>query len=135
MIFRDYVRLGDQQFHKGNLRKAAEFYVKGERYEQAARLFEKLNLVDEAVESYEKARKFFDAGDLLEREGRFRDAIRLFERAGNHRRAAEASLQAEGSRSQRRRLSSSRPRMFDRAAKCYAEEHQQYAKALQRVGA
>ena len=127
MIFRDYVRLGDQQFHKGNLRKAAEFYAKGERYEQAARLFEKLNLVDAAVENYEKARKFLDAGDLLEREDRPRDAARVFERAGNYRRAAESSLKG-GLKGKAGDLFI-KAEMFDRAAKCFAEE-QQYEKAL-----
>ncbi|MDA8016663.1 MAG: protein kinase [Thermoanaerobaculia bacterium] len=121
MIFRDYVRLGDQQFQKGNLRKAAEFYAKGERYEQAARLFEKLNLVDEAVETYEKARLFLAAGDLLEREGRSKDAVRHFDRAGNYRRAAEASLR--GGLKSKAGDYFVKAEMYDRAAKCYAEDH------------
>lgn len=126
MIFRDYVRLGDQQFQKGNLRKAAELYVRGDSFEQAARLFEKLNLVDEAVDAFEKGRLFLEAGDLLEREGRLRDSVRLFERAGNHRRAAEASLQA-GAKGKAGELFL-KAEMFDRAAKCFADD-QQYENA------
>lgn len=127
MFSRDYVRLGDQQFHKGNLRKAADYYVKGERFEQAARLYEKLNLVDEAVASYESARLHLDAGDLLEREGRSKDAVRHFDRAGNARRAAEASLRA-GMKARAGEFYL-KAEMYERAAKCFAEE-QDFERAL-----
>lgn len=122
MFFEDHVRKGDRHFQKGNLKKAADHYLKGESYEQAARLYEKLNLVDEAVDAYGEARLFVEAGDLLEREDRPRDAVTYFERGHNYRRAAE-TCERLGASARAGELFE-RAEMFDRAARSYAEARQ-----------
>jgi len=90
----DYVGKGDAFYHKGELAKAAEMYVKAKRHEQAADVYVKLGDLDKAVEVLRAAQLQLKAGELLESQGEHKKAIALFDEAGAPRKAAEASLNA-----------------------------------------
>ncbi len=93
MIFsRDHVRRGDLEYQKGNLRRAAELYLKAKRFRQAAEVFAEAGEVQRAVTIYSESGNPRLAAELLCAEGRYKEAISRYEEAGAFARAAEACL-------------------------------------------
>ncbi len=93
MIFsRDHVRKGDLEYQKGNLRRAAEQYLKGKRFRQAAKVFIEAGDLQRAVEIYVDSGNPRKAAEILAAEGRYKEAIPHYEKAGAYTKAAEASL-------------------------------------------
>ena len=96
MIFsRDHVRKGDLEYRKGNLRRAAEHYLKAKRFDQAAEVFLEAGDVEKAVEVYVQSDSPRKAADLLAAEGRYKQAISHYEDAGAYPQAAEACLKVQ----------------------------------------
>ncbi len=93
MIFsRDHVRKGDLEYQKGNLRRAAELYLKAKRFRQAAEVFAEVGDVQRAVTVYSDSGNPRLAAELLSAEGRHKEAIARYEEAGAFAHAAEACL-------------------------------------------
>jgi len=116
---RDHARKGDDQYRKGNLQKAAELYLKAERFEQAAQMYEELGEIGRAVEIFREQGLPLAAAELLEAHEQYREAITFYERAGAHRRAAEASIRAGNYIRAARNFEEAG--MYPRAAECFAE--------------
>ncbi|MEM7350594.1 MAG: protein kinase [Acidobacteriota bacterium] len=96
MIFsRDHVRKGDLEYRKGNLKRAAELYLKGKRLRQAAEVFAELGEVQKAVAVYTDAGQPRMAADLLAGEGHYKEAVSKYEEAGAYARAAEICLKVQ----------------------------------------
>ena len=96
MIFsRDHVRKGDLEYQKGNLRRAAEQYLKAKRYQQAANVFIEAGEVQRAVEIYVDSGNPRKAAEILAAEGRYKEAIPHYEKARAYTKAAEASLKVQ----------------------------------------
>jgi serine/threonine protein kinase/tetratricopeptide (TPR) repeat protein len=120
MIFsRDYVRKGDLEYRKGNLRRAAEQYLKAKRFDQAAQVFVEAGNVEKAVEIYVDAGDPRKAADLLAAEGRYKEAISRYEDAGAYAQAAEACLKVQ--RPVRAGRLFEQAQMFRRAAEVFTE--------------
>jgi serine/threonine protein kinase len=116
---RDHARKGDEQYRKGNLQKAAELYLKAERFEQAAQMYEELGEIDRAVEIFQQQGLPLEAAELLEAHELYREAITFYERAGAYRRAAEASIRAGNYIRAARNFEEAG--IFPRAAECFAK--------------
>ncbi len=96
MIFsRDHVRKGDLEYQKGNLRRAAEHYLKAKRFRQAAKVFIEAGDVEKAVEIYVDSGNPRKAAEVLAAEGRYKEAIARYEDAGAFVKAAEACLKVQ----------------------------------------
>ncbi len=96
MIFsRDHVRKGDLEYQRGNLRRAAEHYLKAKRFRQAAKVFIEAGDVGRAVQIYVDSGNPRAAAELLAAEGLYKEAIPHYEKAGAHTKAAEASLKVQ----------------------------------------
>ncbi len=96
MIFsRDHVRKGDLEYQKGNLRRAAELYLKAKRVQQAAQVYAEAGNVQRAVELYVESGHPRKAAELLSAEGRHKEAIARYEDAGDFGHAAKACLKAQ----------------------------------------
>ncbi len=128
---RDHVRKGDEHYRKGNLRRAAEHYLKAKRYGQAARVYEELGDVDRAVGVYDRHDQPLAAAELLATDGRHKEAIPRFEKAGAYRKAAEASLEIRSFVRAGRFFEQAE--MFARAAECFLKsgEIEQALRALE----
>lgn len=118
--FKSTEKKADEQLQKGNYSKAAELYLKAERFEDAAQIFLKnLHEVDRAVEAWEKAGQPLKAGEVLEAEGRYRDAVTRYSQAGALRKAAEACL--KNNQPLRAAEYFEKSDMFERAAEAYIQ--------------
>ncbi len=96
MIFsRDHARRGDNEYQKGNLRRAAEHYLKAKQLRQAAETFTEAGEIRRAVEIYVDSGNTRKAAELLTAEGRHKEAISHYEKAGAFSHAAEASLKVQ----------------------------------------
>ncbi len=95
LFARDYVRKGDLYYQKGLLRKAAEMYLKAERYQQAARIFADAGDLERAAQVLRQAGKPLAAAELLAAQGQVKDAIVAFEEAGAFRQAADLCWEAQ----------------------------------------
>ncbi len=120
MIFsRDHVRKGDLQYQKGNLRRAAELYLKAKRFRKAAGVYAELGEIDRAVEIFVEGGELQAAGELLQEKGRPKEAIVRFEEAGAYERAADLCLQVHQVVRAGRLFEQAE--MFRRAAECFAK--------------
>jgi serine/threonine protein kinase/tetratricopeptide (TPR) repeat protein len=129
---RDHIRKGDEHYRKGNLHRAAELYLKGRSYRQAAKVYEELGEIDRAVQVYEDHGRSLKAAELLVAQDRHKDAIPRFEKAGAFRQAAEACLEIRNFVRAGRLFEQAE--MFARAAECFLKkgEIEQGVRALER---
>lgn len=91
----DWARKADEAYQRGELERAARFYRKAGRAEQAGRLLHRLGRTDEAVEAFREGGLHLQAAQLLSDEERHKDALQAFEEAGAHRLAAESALRLQ----------------------------------------
>ncbi len=92
---RDHARKGDLEYQKGNLRRAAEHYLKARRLRQAAEVFTEAGEIERAVEIHAGSGNPRKAAELLIAEGRHKEAISHYEDAGAFARAAESCLKVQ----------------------------------------
>ncbi len=128
---RDHVRKGDEHYSRGNLRRAAEHYLKARRHHQAAQVYEELGEIDRAVEVYDGSGQPLEAAELLAAQGRHKEAITRFEKAGAYRQAAETCLEIRSFVRAGRLFEQAE--MYARAAECFLKsgEIEQVVRALE----
>ncbi len=130
----DYVGKGDALYHKGELGKAAEMYLKAKRHDQAAEVYVKMGDIDKAVEVLRAAQLHLKAGELLESQGDFQRAIPIYDEAGAPRQAAEACLELERPPYMRAGRYFEQAEMYRRAAEVFSQagEHEHALGAWER---